>query len=97
MGLPVVRMGVDVCSGHPVGFGPRPAIAGSPDVFVDGIPVVRVGDEWAPHTNIIIVHGAEGISGSTTVFCNGRTVMRSLDPLNCGSIASAGSLTTFCG
>lgn len=100
MGLPVVRMGVDICSGHPAGptyFAPRPAIVGSPDVFVDGLPLVRVGDLWAMHTNLITVHPGTGIVGSMTVFCNGRPVMRIGDPIDCGSVAAMGSTTTFCG
>jgi uncharacterized Zn-binding protein involved in type VI secretion len=63
MGIPVVRMGVDICSGHPGGptyFPPRPAITGSSTVFVEGLPVVRMSDMWAPHTNIISVHPSPG-------------------------------------
>lgn len=100
MGLPVVRMGIDMCSGHPAGptyFPPRPAIQGSTDVFVDGLPVVRVGDVWAMHTNIISVHPGNCVVGSPTVFCNGLAVVRMTDPLNCGSVALMGSSTTFCG
>ena len=98
--LPVVRMGIDMCSGHPTGptyFTPRPAIAGSPNVFVEGLPVVRITDPWAPHTNIISVHPGSGIGGSQTVFCNGLPVMRISDPIDCGSVAAMGSSTVFCG
>ena len=101
MGLPVVRLGVDMCSGHPAGptyFPPRPAIMGSPDVFADGIQVVRAGmDLWAMHTNMISVHPGTGIMGSTTVFVNGAPMMRLTDPLDCGSTAAMGSPTVFCG
>ena len=31
------------------GFHPTPITAGSPDVFIDGIPAARVGDPLAPH------------------------------------------------
>ncbi len=99
--LPIVRMGTDICSGHPAGptyFPPRPAITGSPDVFVEGLPVVRMGlDTWAPHTNIISVHPGTGVGGSPTVFCNGAPVMRVGDPIDCGSVAALGSSTVFCG
>lgn len=101
LALPVVRMGVDVCSGHPAGptfFPPRPTLTGSADVYVDGIPVVRMGiDVWAPHTNIINVHPGTGVGGSPTVFCNGAPVMRIGDPIDCGSVAMMGSGTVFCG
>lgn len=99
--LPIVRMGVDICSGHPAGptfFTPRPALTGSTDVFVEGLPVVRAGvDMWAPHTNIISVHSGAGVGGSPTVLCNGVPVMRLGDPINCGSVAAMGSSTVFCG
>lgn len=96
----VVRMGLDVCSGHPAGptfFPPRPAIVGSPDVFVNGLPAVRMGDLWCPHTNILSVHPGTGIGGSATVFCNGMPLMRSLDPIDCGSVALTGSTDVFAG
>lgn len=41
---------------------------GSPDVFVNGIPVHRIGDGHA--------HGAVQVGGSWTVFANGRGVAR---------------------
>jgi uncharacterized Zn-binding protein involved in type VI secretion len=102
MGVPlgIVRMGIDMCSGHPAGptyFPPRPAVMGSPDVFVDGLPAVRVTDVWCPHTNILSVHPGAGISGSPTVFCNGLPLMRMLDAIDCGSIALTGSTTTLAG
>jgi uncharacterized Zn-binding protein involved in type VI secretion len=98
--LPVVRMGIDLCSGHPAGptyFTPRPAIGGSPDVLCEGIPVVRMGDLWAPHTNIISVHPGSGVGGSQTVFVNGAPLMRTMDPIDCGSVALMGSSTVFAG
>lgn len=98
--LGVVRMGIDMCSGHPAGptyFPPRPAITGSPNVFVDGLPVVRMTDQWSPHTNILSVHTGVGVSGSPTVFVNGLPIMRMTDQIDCGSIALSGSLTVFAG
>lgn len=99
MGLPVVRLGVDVCSGHqgPGQYSPRPAAAGALTVFVNGFPVVRVGDLWSLHTNQTDAHAGTGIAGSETVFCEGKAVMRMNDPIDCGSVAAAGSLDTFCG
>jgi len=99
--LPVVRLGIDICSGHPAGptyFPPRPALTGSPDVFVEGIPMVRASiDTWSPHTNIISVHPGMGAGGSPTVFCNGVPVMRIGDPIDCGSVCAMGSSTVFAG
>lgn len=101
MGIPVVRMGIDICSGHPAGptyFPPRPATSGSSTVFVERFPLVRASiDIWAPHTNIISVHPGMGVGGSQTVFCEGTPVMRVGDPIDCGSVAAMGSGTVFVG
>ncbi|RVV96489.1 hypothetical protein EKE94_18495, partial [Mesobaculum littorinae] len=39
----------DIGSGHECHFPPTPATGASPDVFVNGIAVVRQGDSYAPH------------------------------------------------
>lgn len=98
--LPVVRMGVDMCSGHPAGptyFTPRPTITGASTVFVEGIPAVRMIDMWAPHTNLINVHPSPGAGGSPTVFVEGMPLMRIGDPIACGSVCAMGSSTVFAG
>jgi len=96
--LGVARLGIDMCSGHPAGptyFPPRPAITASPTVFVDGIPAVRVTDQWAPHTNILNVHSGVSVGGSFTVFCDGLPLVRVTDAIDCGSIVLTGSVTVF--
>lgn len=98
--LPVVRMGIDICSGHPAGptyFPPRPAITGSTTVFVEGLPAVRIGDLWDPHTNNISTHPSPGAGGSLTVFVEGQPLMRIGDPIACGSVCAMGSTTVFSG
>lgn len=97
MSIPVVRMGIDLCTGHPGPgfFMSRPALAGSPDVFVEGIPIVRVGDMWAPHTNRQTVHQGSGATGSPTVFANGVPIQRIGDLIDCGSLCMMGSITVF--
>lgn len=92
-GLPALRVG-DFCSGHQ-GGDPRPVISGSVDTFINNIPAARAGDVWnlhgvPPHTGI-------GVTGSETVFCNGRPLMRMGDPISCGSHGGAGSFDVFCG
>ncbi len=98
MGAPlgIVRMGVDVCSGHD-GFNPRPAITGSMTVFVDGIPLVRSTDAWGLHTDGMTVHQGQSAIGSMTVFADGLPVMRAMDTITCGSMCAMSSLTTFAG
>jgi uncharacterized Zn-binding protein involved in type VI secretion len=99
--LPVARLGIDICSGHPTGptyFPPRPAVTGSLTVFVEGVPLVRASiDTWAPHTDTISVHPGMGVGGSQTVFCEGMPVMRLGDPIDCGSVVAMGSSTVFIG
>lgn len=98
--FPVTRMGVDLCSGHVSGasyFPPRPAITGSLDVFVDGLPAVRLGDQWAIHTDGFTSHPDVSITGSTTVFCNGLPLVRITDMLGDGAVVVMGSPTTFAG
>jgi len=87
---PVTRLG-DVCTGHDC-FNPRPSISASPNVNANGIPVVRVGDNYAlhgcsnrkPHTGILV-------SGSSTVSVNGLPVGRVGDGISCNSSVAAGS------
>ncbi len=91
----VARLG-DMDSGHG-GFNPRGSTGGSPDVFVNGIAVHRVGDEWPRHSKGKSGHDSITTGGSSTVFCNGRAVARIGDTLNCGSIIAQGSTDVFCG
>ena len=89
----------DLCSGHE-GFPPRSPLTGSPDVTVNGIPVVRVGDPWSIHTRIIPpfdFHPGTQLLGSTTVTCNGLSVAREGDLLDCGSRVLFGSPDVSCG
>lgn len=53
-GQPIAIVG-QLTTGHG-DFPPTPAITGSPDVSVTGIPVVREGDPYAPHTDGKTVH-----------------------------------------
>lgn len=85
------RMG-DMCSGHTC-WPPRPSVGGSPNFFVDGIPVLRVGDPWAAHTCPAIpeTHASVQASGSSKFFVNGLPVARIGDAVACGSSVASGS------
>ena len=68
-------------------------IQGSSNIFVENMPIVRIGDAVAghgrpPHNSAIMV------AGSNNVFANGISVCREGDPANCGHVAS-GSGTVF--
>jgi uncharacterized Zn-binding protein involved in type VI secretion len=87
----VTRIG-DLSTGHD-GAPPRPAANGSPDVFCNGIPVVRVQDLWQPHHD-----SPEFVDiGSPTVYVNGLPVSRIGDHLNCDDYVAEGSPNVFSG
>ncbi|WP_082029398.1 PAAR domain-containing protein [Tateyamaria sp. ANG-S1] len=51
------------------------AIGGSANVDINGIPVIRQGDEVAPHgCRRCKPHGRSVSAGSPTVYVNGRTL-----------------------
>lgn len=82
----------DTCTGHSPCYPGRPATSGSPDVFVNGLPVHRVGDSWASHgCPDNPSHGSVLAAGSSTVFANGKPVGRIGDPVACGSSVATGS------
>jgi len=91
----VTRQG-DLCTGHGC-FPARPSVAGSPDVFVNGIPAHRQGDAWAVHCCGIPCHGGALAAGSSTVYANGRQLGRIGDPVDCGSSVATGSADVFAG
>lgn len=73
---------------------------GSPDVFVNGIPWSRQGDNNTPHLlpgSPCPGHAAPITSGSSTVFVNGKGAGRVGDAVTgCTSVA-AGSGDVFAG
>lgn len=87
----------DVCSGHSPCFPSRPSVEGSPDVFVNGLKAHRQGDLWAEHCCMGSCHTSVLLTGSQTVFVNGRQLGRIRDPVACGSIVGTASLNVFAG
>lgn len=89
-----VRIG-DLCTGHGP-YGPRPAISGSENVFINSISAHRVGDLWTEHCH----HGCHGsvqATGAPTVRVNGIPLARVGDQIACGSINAQGSPNVFAG
>lgn len=74
-------------------------MAGSPNVFVNGIAVHREGDAWASHTcpEIPETHASVLASGSSSVWINGKQCGRIGDPVACGSTVVGGSSNVFAG
>ena len=66
----VCRVQVDKTAGHC--FLPTVVSSGSPNVFVNGSPIVRVGDPIVPHTcpPPPSTHGGALAVGATNVFAN---------------------------
>lgn len=94
--MPAVTRQGDGCTGH-ANFPPRASTGGSPNVYVNGIPLHRQGDPWAVHCNRNSCHDGVLGSGSSTVFANGQAVGRIGDPVSCGSAVAAGSANVFAG
>lgn len=91
----ITKLG-DTCTGDSC-FPPRSNIAGSPDVFVNGVPAHRQGDAWAVHCCGNSCHGATLSVGSSTVFVNGKAVGRIGDSISDGARSAVGSQDVFAG
>lgn len=76
------------------GYHETAIIAGSPTVFVDGLPAARMGDPLTAHCKPEHPpHPRKIIGGSTTVFIDGLPAARTGDAVDCGGmIVSAGTV-----
>jgi len=67
---------------------------GSPNVFINGASVVRIGDTVNQHGD----HSTSAmITGSSKVFVNGVGICRAGDMASCGDYGTGGSPNTFAG
>ncbi|ATY81325.1 hypothetical protein CVS42_11120 [Aeromonas veronii] len=79
------------------GFPPTKITAGSPDVFIDGVPAARVGDPLEPHDKPNNPpHPRKIASGSSTVLVNGKPLAITGGAVDCGGVI-IGSGTVFVG
>lgn len=95
----ITRLG-DIGEGHSCHFPATPATGASPDVFVNGIAVVRQGDPYLPHacpTCPAPPHPRSLSGGSGSVHVNGKPVGRIGDAISCGGSAATGSGDVFAG
>ena len=77
---------------------PTALVGASPDVFVNGKALGRIGDPYAPHGCIVHpAHTAHIASGSSTVFINGIPAGRIGDSIDCGGSVAEGSPNVFIG
>jgi len=87
----------DIGSGHGC-FPTTNVVAGSPDVFIEGLPAARVSDPLAAHgCSTCPTHGRSIASGSSTVLINGLSAARVGDTVDCGGVIVTGSGTVFIG
>lgn len=87
----------DICTGHG-DFPPRPIIEGSSNVFVNGKPCARIGDELDVHCNMDpSCHKGNVATGSGSVFANGIGVGRLGDKVSCGGTIATASGNVFAG
>jgi uncharacterized Zn-binding protein involved in type VI secretion len=93
--MPAVTRLSDNCTGHGP-YPPRQSTSGSPDVFVNGLPLHRVSDTWATHC-AGTCHDSVLSEGSPTVFCNNLPIGRIGDIIACGSQVATGSPNVFSG
>lgn len=68
----------------------------SPNVFAEGLNLVRVSDVWVKHCNVDC-HVPVQTEGSSTVFVNGLPLARVGDSMNCGDEVATGAGTVFSG
>lgn len=72
-------------------FGKCVAITGSPNVFWNKKPAVRVGDEFTPYVDSKgNVTRRFGLTGSATVFVNGKPAMQTGSSITLGDVAGPG-------
>lgn len=91
--MPGVHRQSDLTCGHGC-WPPQIPESWSPDVFVNGLPVVRNGDKRVVHCCPPPCHGATYI-GVNTVFANGACIQRIGHPLDCDDTVCKGSGDTF--
>jgi uncharacterized Zn-binding protein involved in type VI secretion len=78
----ILRKNIDYAGGLIIG--------GSTNVFVNGVGVVRIGDQVSPHGRDI--HSSSVMAqGSSSVFVNGISVCRVGDLATCGHPGTLGS------
>jgi uncharacterized Zn-binding protein involved in type VI secretion len=93
MSAPVARKG-DATSGHGP-FPTRPIAEGSPNVYVNGIPIARVTDKMEIHCAGKPCHELAISVGSSTVFSNGLAVAYLGSEVDCGEFIVTGSPNVF--
>lgn len=90
MGIPVIRLGADLSTGHN-GFFPVVATAASGNVRANSKGVVRTGDPYESHSAPDKPPHVGTAIGGGTVRVNGKQAQRRGDANSCQDTASNGS------
>ena len=72
------------------GYSPQYPTSWSPNVMVDGLPVITEGCSYGPHTNGDDTHDGVAV-GTGTVYCNNHAVQIVGSQVSCGSVMIQGS------
>jgi uncharacterized Zn-binding protein involved in type VI secretion len=72
-------------------------IEGSPNVFVNGKGVVRIGDHIQPHNHGKNTVYSYMITGSSTIFANGKAICRNGDLATNGDVGIGGATNCIAG
>lgn len=94
--MPAATREGDWSTGHDC-HPPVQAAKGSPNVFINGKPAMRVDDAWEPHSCGGSPHTPLSSEGSSTVFINGKPAVRIGDMCDCGQASAEGSDNVFIG
>lgn len=84
----------DITTGHGC-WAPSVGVTSSPNVFINGLPAHKVGDQFTPHTCGNDVHADVASIGSTKVIINGSPAMRLGDALAPGALMAEASWSVF--
>ncbi|NSY09501.1 hypothetical protein G6L84_23510 [Agrobacterium tumefaciens] len=98
--MPKAHRRADIGSSHSCHFPPTPATGGSNNVYVNGRPLMRVGDAYLPHGCPSCpkpLHPRALAAGASTVFINGKRAGRVGDAIDCGGNAQTGSTDVYIG
>ncbi len=98
--MPAATRQGDIGSGHGCHFPETSATGGSATVFVNGKPLMRVGDSYEAHACSAGDAGPHDRAlgeGSASVFIEGRPAGRVGDAISCGGAAQTGSEDVFIG
>lgn len=98
--MPAATRQGDVGSGHGCHFPATNASGGSPTVFINGKPIMRLGDSYESHACSAGHAGSHERAlseGSASVFIEGRPAGRVGDAIDCGGAAKTGSSDVFIG